>query len=301
MRTTVAASLLVLAVACGGEATPSPAVDPTTYAAQIASTDLYAGAPQDVQIGVLHSDPEQGVLLLTGGEIPVTISHEGMEPIQTDAAYLAAPGTPSEPSATLTPPSEARGVYVATDVTFPQEGIWTASATIPGGASVQTQFEVLAEPSLPAPGQRAMKTENLTASSPGDPMAVDSRAQDGAPIPDPQLHQDTIAGAVEDGRAAVVLFATPVYCASQFCGPTTDALEQIAAEGPADADYIHVEIWNDYAKQAVNEAAADWLLRDESLTEPWLYLIGPDGRIEDRWGPLFDPADVLSALNDVAA
>ena len=44
----------------------------------------------------------------------------------------------------------------------------------------------------------------------------------------------------------------------------------------------------------MNEGAADWLLRElpdgtPEMTEPWLYLIGADGVIADRWGPLFDP------------
>ena len=46
----------------------------------------------------------------------------------------------------------------------------------------------------------------------------------------------------------------------------------------------------------MNRAAADWLLRDDDLTEPWLFLIGADGTIVDRWGPLFDPAQVRDAL-----
>ena len=61
--------------------------------------------------------------------------------------------------------------------------------------------------------------------------------------------------------------------------------------------FIHVEIWNDFQKSVVNEAAADWLYRDGDLTEPWLYLIGADGVIADRWGPLFDPDEVAAALD----
>jgi len=74
-------------------------------------------------------------------------------------------------------------------------------------------------------------------------------------------------------RADLVLFATPVYCQSQFCGPSTDALEQIAKTGPKTADYIHVEIYANYDKHQINRAAAAWLLRKGNLTEPWLFLI----------------------------
>ena len=101
-------------------------------------------------------------------------------------------------------------------------------------------------------------------------------------------------------RAALVLFATPVYCQSQFCGPSTDALERIAKTGPKNADYIHVEIYANYDKHQINRAAVQWLLRNGDLTEPWLYLIAPNGMIADRWGPLFDPSQVMTELRRVA-
>ena len=96
-------------------------------------------------------------------------------------------------------------------------------------------------------------------------------------------------------------FATPVYCVSRFCGPTVEAQEELASEYRGVADFIHVEIWRDYDASVVNQAAADWLLRGRDLTEPWLYLIGPDGIIVDRWGPLFDLDDVRSSLDGLRA
>jgi hypothetical protein len=110
----------------------------------------------------------------------------------------------------------------------------------------------------------------------------------------------SIAQAIRDGRPALVLFATPVYCQSQFCGPDVEWLQGLAADRPDDADYIHVEIYKDYETQTVNDAASEWLERDDQLTEPWLYLIGADGTIAGRWGPLFDPSDVEAALDEVA-
>jgi hypothetical protein len=67
-----------------------------------------------------------------------------------------------------------------------------------------------------------------------------------------------------------------VYCVSRFCGPTTDALQQLAKTGPSSADYPR-GVWKDYQSSTVNKAAGQWLLRDGSITEPWLFLIGPDG------------------------
>ena len=130
------------------------------------------------------------------------------------------------------------------------------------------------------------------------PAAIDSRALDGAPVPDPDLHQTTIADALAQQRPILVLFSTPTYCVSLMCGPETDGLEALAQKYPDRAVFIHVEIWRNYQKSVVNAAANDWVCCDAtgSLTEPWLFLIGTDGVIKDRWGPLFDPEQVAKEL-----
>jgi len=309
MRRTMTASVLagLLLAACASASSPSsggtsPSAG-TNFALQVASTDLYAGTAQRVQVGVFGST-DQGVQLLTGGSIPLTlVAADGGAPITGTANYVPAPGTPSTASPGLTPASQARGVYQLKDVTFPSAGVWQAQLSFTNGdqpVDLTSSFAVADKPAYPAPGQPALKTVNLTMADKGNPQAIDSRAQDGAPVPDPELHQDTIAGAIAAHRAALVLFATPVYCTSQFCGPTTDALQQLAKTGPRTADYIHVEIYNDYSTSTINKAAGDWLLRNGDLTEPWLYLIGTDGTIVDRWSPLFDPAEVRAELLQVA-
>lgn len=98
-----------------------------------------------------------------------------------------------------------------------------------------------------------------------------------------QLHETTIAEALEAGRPTVVVFSTPVYCVSRFCGPVTDMVEDLAREYGDRAEFVHVEIWRNYEKKVINRAAADWLLRDNDLREPWLFFIGADGRIKARW------------------
>jgi hypothetical protein len=63
--------------------------------------------------------------------------------------------------------------------------------------------------------------------------------------------------------------------------------------------FIHVEIWKDYQNQVVNQAAADWLYRNGDLTEPWLFLIGADGTILDRWSALWSESEVEAELADL--
>ena len=315
--------LSLFAAACTGgddpEPSSAPPSDPTgdasTFSAQVASSDLAAGSAEAVQIGVFSSTAEAGVQLLSFGDIDVAFSYLGADGSQppaagptTSAGFVPAPGNDAADGdgPTLTNPSDVAGVYVSPDVTFPDAGIWNASVTasVDGGAplTLDAAFTVYPEHRIPAPGDEALATKNLTVDSKDAPaVAIDSRAQNGDDVPDPELHDTTIAAAMKAGRPALVQFATPVYCMSYFCGPTVEAQEELAAEYGDVAAFIHVEIWRDHNESVVNRAAADWLLRDGGLTEPWMFLIGADGTIVERWGPLFDMTEVRAALDGLSA
>jgi hypothetical protein len=313
-RWVTAGLLTAVLAACssGGAKEPDPSASAaSTLSAQVASPDLSAGTPQDVQVGVFQSD-DQGIRLLTFGHVDLRFAFLGEDgsaqaeagPTAT-ATYVPAPTTPAGGDATeLSAPSDARGVYEAPDVAFDRAGIWQADviADVPGTGTVTVSdaFQVWDAPRLPAPGDRAPRTQNLTIRSKGvPPEAIDSRAAAPGAIPDPELHRWTIADAIRAGKPALVLFATPAYCQSQFCGPDTEALAKIAPDYGNRAAFIHVEIWKQYSQDSkvVNRAAADWLYRNGDLTEPWLFLIDRTGTIADRWGPLWDPAVVRAALD----
>jgi hypothetical protein len=302
----------LLANACGGSGdasgTSPSGSSPISLSLEVASSDLAVGAPQHFELGIFSSDG-QGVKLLAFGQMSFAFSFLGDgsgSPVpgpKATGTYVAAFGTPqSGPAPAFTDPNDARGVYQA-NVEFDQAGTWQVDATIElpgiGTRTLSTPFVVSEKHSLPAPGDRAQRTENLTIDSKGaPPAAIDSRALDGAPVPDPELHSTTIADALAQHRPILVIFSTPTFCVSLMCGPETDGLEDLAKRYPERAVFIHVEIWRNYQKSVVNKAAADWVCCNETgdLTEPWLFLIGSDGVIKDRWGPLFDPDEVGKEL-----
>jgi hypothetical protein len=275
--------------------------------AEVASVDLVAGDPQRFLVGVFANDGH----LLSFGDVTLRFSYLGTTSQQaapepgpeTSAAYIPTSGTPDGAGSgpTMTTPSEGRGLYQAEGVTFDRAGVWqvnlSADVAGSGSASASASFQVLDSPRLPYPGQKALHTENLTLRSKHTPAgAIDSRAANGDPIPDPQLHEWTIAKAMDDHLPALVTFATPVYCTSRFCGPTVDAIAALQKRYGDRAVFIHVEIWRDFQKKVVNQGAADWLYRNNDLTEPWTFLIGSNGRILDRWGSLFSENEVASEL-----
>jgi hypothetical protein len=289
----------------GGSTAQGRGDDPSGLNAEVASVDLVAGQPQRFLVGVFA----QSGLVLSFGEVSFRFIYLGTKaqpsaPVTgptTTASYVPTPGTPDTRSApTLTQPSQGRGVYQAEGVRFDSAGIWRVEvrADVDGRASsAAAAFTVLDKPRLPDVGQPALHTENLTLRTKGaPPEAIDSRAADGGSVPDPQLHQWTIADALDRHLPILVTFATPVYCTSRFCGPTVEEVAQLQRRFADRAVFIHVEIWRDYQNSVVNQAAADWVYRGGDLTEPWTFLVGADGRILDRWGSLFDASDVSAEL-----
>ena len=134
------------------------------------------------------------------------------------------------------------------------------------------------------------------------PHAIDSRANGGEPIPDPELHGTSIASAIEAGHPALVVFSTPVYCVSRFCGPVTDLVAELAAEYRDRADFIHIEIYQDFEAGKVNQAALDWLsTADGDLREPWTFLIGADGRIAASWDTVVTRGEIEPLLEALPA
>jgi hypothetical protein len=297
-RVRAAVATALVGAAFGAACSPaSPPADggPATarLVAQVASYELVAGAENRLIVGLLTEQNR----LVVGGEVGFTFEFVGDEQAADSApageavgTFLPLPGQegtafPDRP--TIVSPAEARGVYAAYGVRFQRPGFYEVEIRADlGEGDVRTAtaaFEVVAEPAYPAPGQQAPRTENLVLGSDAPLEAIDSRAGLVGEIPDRELHRGTIAGAIRAGRPALVVFATPVYCVSQFCGPVTDMVSALARDHRRVADFIHIEIWRDFQRMTVNRAAAEWLLRRGDLTEPWVFLVGADGRILARW------------------
>jgi len=262
-------------------------------AVQVASYDLAVGAPARFILGILTVDQR----LVGYGTVDLRFSYVGTKedadpqpfgPV-VKASYLPIFGS-TIPSPAPTAPeivrsSDSRGLYSA-QATFDKAGFWEveATATLDGKARKgKGAFAVNEKHAIPAPGDQALATETLTLTTPDIPRpAIDSRAGSGE-IPAPDLHRTTIAASLAARRPIVAVFATPVYCTSRFCGPITDMVDELAHQYADRADFIHVEIWRDFQNRTVNKSAADWVLRGEQLNEPWVFLIGADGRIVSRF------------------
>ncbi len=293
-RLLLALSLVAAACARGGDGAPiegsGSARADEGLVATVASYDLAAGVPSRFLLGVISERNE----LVAGGRADLRFFFLGEREAEGEpqlvgeasAEFLAIPEEGDEHEHAEGEVPHGAGVFAVRDITFDRAGLYRVEATLDVEGEVlrgTAAFTVLAEPQVPVPGERAPMTENLTLDSDAPREAIDSRAAEGGEIPDPGLHRTTIADAIRRGHPVLAVFSTPVYCVSRFCGPITDMVEHLAEEHEGVAEFVHVEIWRDFQGRVVNRAAAEWLFHDGNLQEPWVFLIGDDGRILARW------------------
>ena len=129
-----------------------------------------------------------------------------------------------------------------------------------------------AEDAVPAVGEQAPKVKTDTlASAGGDAEAIDTRR----PTSDMHANFAEVVGS----RPVALLFATPQLCQSRVCGPVVDVALQLRARYGDQVQFIHQEVWtgND-PEQGLREP----LQRFKLPTEPWLFVVGKDGRITAR-------------------
>jgi hypothetical protein len=309
----------------GGRAattTPSGTGGKGEIAAQVANYELVAGRKQRFLTGLVSG---KGTVV-SFGSVDVGFSYLGTKdaPVEapqpaftTTAEFLPIAGQTGtgksgggKEGPRVVRPSEGVGVYKADGVEFDDAGYWRARVTAKiGGDDVRadTVFEVVASPRIPAPGMPAPRTENPTVSTAAgdgahDP-SLDSRANADTALPDPELHSTTIAAAIAARQPLVVVVSTPVYCVSRFCGPLTDSVAALAnGKYKGKAAFVHLEVWKDFEAKELNAAAAEWIrLPGGDGQEPWVFTVGRDGVIADRFDNVASDAELDAAVARIVA
>jgi len=103
--------------------------------------------------------------------------------------------------------------------------------------------------------------------------------------PDRALYKTSVAQALAAHDPFVVVFATPKFCTSRACGPVVDVVSRVRKTiGDKRIRFMHAEVYkdNDPAK-GYNRWMHEWGLQ----SEPWVYLVGGNGRIAHKFeGPV---------------
>ena len=169
-------------------------------------------------------------------------------------------------------------VYAA-DVPLPKSGTWSVLVVTQSGggmvaAPTQVEVKTASQDAIPGIGEAAPRAQTDTvASAKGDEEAIDTRLP-----PAPELHEKSFAD-VAGSKPVALLFSTPQLCQSRVCGPVTDIALQLQSKYGDRMEFIHQEV---YVDNDPNKGLRPPLKAFNLRSEPWLFVVGADGKVTTR-------------------
>jgi hypothetical protein len=279
---------------CGSSATNSGTAEPGTLGAELArsgpdvalipGTSDYAVGPVRVTFLVIDSKsrsverPHARVWVGPSLEAPPTVSTQAvLEPIGIPGKSESATGGVTR-------------IYVAR-FRLSKPGKYTLVAQ-PDGAKIQgiANLDVRKRPQAPAVGDRAIPSRTPTlASAHGDVASLTT-----ADPPDLSLLRYSVADSAKAHVPFVLVFATPKFCNSRTCGPVVDVAQAVQRRfAGSGVRFIHVEVYTDNnPAQGFNRWFREWRLP----SEPWVFVVGRDGRIRARFEGSVSQAELSAAV-----
>lgn len=286
-------ALGLLFAACGGGGDGTNGDSPATDGAIVpvsGNSELVLGANR-FALGLL-ADSNQPILGEPGVSVRFRFFYEDESKGEQDASFVwAIP--------------DITGFFVA-NVDFDQAGNWQVEAVVTqdGDETIvdRLSFSVRAESQVPNIGDAAPPSTNLTLSQEPNVKRL-STDQD----PEPTFYQMTVADALAAGQPLLVVFATPAFCETRFCGPVVDNVKEVSPEFEDRLVFIHIEPFElDADGQLVTGedgfpvpvgAVVEWNLP----TEPWVFIIDAQGRITARFEGAAGPEELREAIKGVLA
>lgn len=98
--------------------------------------------------------------------------------------------------------------------------------------------------------------------------------------PNPAFYELSLDEALKNGKPTLLLFATPAFCQTRFCGPSYEIFDALHQKYASDLNFIHIEVFTGLPDPEANgwEPAAP-LIAFGLESEPWVYLISEDGTV----------------------
>ena len=292
----------------GHQPTVAPTPDPGAGTAQpspTAPTDGGGSETGEKDAGMTAYEPDR-----SGEELTVILATTVLEPGQQRVAFLLTTqsGLVKDSMVEFTPvylPDNAPGDQIATsfnewpygtrgtfaaEANFDRPGTWrldisAAGPDATGWAAVEV--EVVDMSPVPALGSIGPLSENKTLSAYGDIALVTTDYS-----PDPELYEVTIRDAVEGPLPAVIVFASPAFCTTATCGPQVDTVSELRAKYDGQANFIHVEIYDnpdeiqgDLTRARIAPTVDEWGLTQlpHYFNESWTFVLDSEGRVLDRF------------------
>ncbi len=262
---------------CGGSKSSSTttSISPLALQPRVVSSDLYASpTPQRLAFTVVtaNNEPDAGkaariALAAPGGGalsafVPATARGKGL--------------------------GQFRGVYTV-DATLAKDGIWQAVVEY-DGAQLALPLQVGTAPQVVTIGSKAPTAASPTKAKPLGAARLCTRT------PACPLHTRSLDALVGKGRPVAVMFATPAYCQTSYCGEVLDAMLPLVPTYGAKVDFVHVEIYLDTPVGGYIPTVDAWKLP----SEPWFFGIDGAGVVQARLDGAFDQTEMQTVVDALA-
>jgi hypothetical protein len=266
-----------LAGCMGRPQTPDTERSVSTAQIQRLNFDYTAGTPR-VSFAIFDgTEPLTGI-----ADVQVTAELVDDENGKTGEQVMAVPYTDYEiPYWVITPALSTPGIW----------GL-TAAITLENGEVITSQFlvDVASQSSSVSVGAAAPPSQNRTLATEPDLHKLSSGND-----PNPAFYQTTIAQAVQSGKPTVVAFATPGLCQTKWCTPVLESVEAVYGEVGEQANFIHVEVYDDFQNLTLVPQMAEWGLQ----TEPWVFVLDGNGRVTARFEGPVSPRELSLAVESL--
>jgi hypothetical protein len=154
-------------------------------------------------------------------------------------------------------------------------------------------FRVEADTASFAPGEKVPSLKTLTL----DDVDQDLSRVTSAREPNPALYELSLAQAIANSKPTMLLFATPEFCQTRFCGPAYRTFNTLQKRYGDRVNFIHVEVFAGLPDPAFNGFKLAPPVEAFGLeSDPWLYLIDEQGTVAYRVEGLFTETEIEQRL-----
>ena len=276
----------LIAAGCGGSSSAQEEPDATTTLETSKTLEAIWRAPgEDVAIVPGTADFGPGTVRFTF----LVIDGQGRVVTRPTARVWLADDLKAEPFAQTTATSEPVGVpgsppepgevqdVFVSHLKLDKPGKYWVLAEPVGGRKIQAVGNVVVKSKTDAPdvGATAVASKTPTLANATLKQLTTSTK------PDPELYRTSVADALAAKKPFVFVLATPKYCTSRTCGPVVDVVSAVRRkQATSGIDFIHAEIYKDNdPTKGENTWVREWKLP----SEPWVFLVGADGKIKSRF------------------
>ncbi len=192
---------------------------------------------------------------------------------------------------------DGRTTIYTHDREFEEPGLWgvEVEARLANGEAAKQRIgvEIVADSATLSPGDQAPYIHTPVLNDVG----LDASQLTSAQEPLPALHETSLDAALDNDRPTLLLFATPAFCETRFCGPAYEMVGELHQEFADEVNFVYVEVFAGLPDPAVTGWQATAGAQAFGIqSEPWVYFIDDDGTIVYRLEGLFTAEELEQQL-----